>query len=555
MKRPQFGIASPATDTHHETRQNQNTSYAMASNINQEVNNVSTSLLHHPDHHRIRSRHRIPILLSIAVLIGLVSGTLYGFGRYSLALKEHLNIGQVQAQRFGILLDSGNYIGHPLTGYFYDRYGPRASCVGAALVVCFGYGAIALAVASTDDGNGINNNNNNNNNDESNDDITNGMIMLLCQIGFFSVGFGSGLGYISGLGSVTKEFLGRPTLGRAVAGVATGYGLSSTLVGISFHRISDLHGFFLFWGVLVAVVNLGGAVVFAEEKEEGEEEIENDDFMGNEGGRNNGPSSTSGVDAEIPVEQIMQQQQHTPNMEIQSGAPRRQYYRPRGFFFFCTGLQSWTTWQRFDFWILFGSFACVTGCGLFIINNLSTMVQSIGQPDSLAGSLLFLLSICNVAGRILMGSLADLPRVHKISLFQGVASVMLFGLLVSAASPFQEGEYGQSVCLTVTVACVMTAYGGSWVLIVGILADLYGRDDFGKDYGLIAMGPAVSGLIFNSVSALVYEKHAAANGNDGGVCFGNDCYRGSFWMAATAALVGSLILCQMPRTTRSSSIG
>lgn len=153
-----------------------------------------------------------------------------------------------------------------------------------------------------------------------------------------------------------------------------------------------------------------------------------------------------------------------------------------------------------------------------------------------------------------MGALADLPRVHKISLFQGVASVMLFGLLVSAASPFQEGDYGQSVCLTVTVACVMTAYGGSWVLIVGILADLYGRDDFGKDYGLIAMGPAVSGLIFNSVSALVYEKHAAANGNDSGVCFGNDCYRGSFWMAATAALVGSLILCQMPRTTRSSSI-
>ena len=64
-----------------------------------------------------------------------------------------------------------------------------------------------------------------------------------------------------------------------------------------------------------------------------------------------------------------------------------------------------------------------------------------------------------------------------------------------------------------TVACVATAYGGSWVLIVGILADLYGREHFGKDYGLIAMGPALSGMLFNSMSAIIYERHDAYVGN------------------------------------------
>eukprot|EP00579_Thalassiosira_antarctica_P005835 CAMPEP_0201895706 /NCGR_PEP_ID=MMETSP0902-20130614/43180_1 /ASSEMBLY_ACC=CAM_ASM_000551 /TAXON_ID=420261 /ORGANISM="Thalassiosira antarctica, Strain CCMP982" /LENGTH=472 /DNA_ID=CAMNT_0048428103 /DNA_START=164 /DNA_END=1578 /DNA_ORIENTATION=- len=466
-----------------------------------QTNDATTALL---SSRSIRHRHFVPILVGVAVMVGLVSGSLYGFGRYSLALKEQLEIGQLQVQRFGILLDSGNYIGHPLAGYVYDHYGPRVSCVGAAMVVFCGYGAIALALFH---GNG------------------NMISLALCNVGFFSVGFGSGLGYIAGLGSVTKEFLGRPTLGRAVASVAAGYGLSSTLVGITFHRIPSLHGFFLFWAVLVAMVNLIGAIIFAREEEEEEEQEIHDitdtnamsNIENNNEDENRSTLSTS-MDDENPREHLIQQQQFP--------------YRPWAF---STRLQAWTTWQRLDFWILFGAFACVTGCGLFIINNISTMVQSIGQADSLAGNLLFLLSICNVAGRIIMGSLADVPGVNKIGLFQGVAIIMFFGLLVSAVSPFQEGDHRQLICLTITIASVATAYGGSWVLIVGILADLYGREDFGKDYGLIAMGPAVSGLLFNSVSALIYENHAEDHGNEDGACFGNDCYRSSYWMTAAAA--------------------
>lgn len=262
---------------------------------------------------------------------------------------------------------------------------------------------------------------------------------------------------------------------------------------------------------------------------------------------NKSSEDSNGTSSAVLINKEWRQQQHVLSSTTRPSTHWwHNSYRPWAV---NTRLQAYTTWKRFDFWILFGSFACVTGCGLFVINNISTMVQSLRQPDSLAGHVVILLSICNVAGRILMGSLADLPHFHKISLFQSAAILMAFGLLISAISPFQEGDSRESVCLIITVAFVAIAYGGSWVLIVGILTDLYDRQDFGKDYGLIAMGPAVSGLIFNSMSASIYENGAETNDDNNEICLGNDCYRGSYWITATAAFVGCLTLYKMPRTT------
>ena len=518
-------------------------------NVNVDTNTTaSTALLPSNESHRRRRRHRhhVKILLLVSISIGLASGTLYGFGRYSRALKEQLNLSQIQVQNLGIILDCGNYIGHPVTGYVYDHYGPRVSCVGAAIVVFWGYASVALAITISDTKNGSSSN------DDSNDNMMMMMISLLCHFGFFCVGLGSGLGYIAGLGSVTKEFFGKATLGKAVAAVAAGYGLSSTLVGITFHQISSLRGFFWFWAVTVAVVNLVGAIIFTKEEEDGEERnMRAIQMMDNEITMSNESSSGSENGDDFNSQQQTQSDTEGPGAPVTLGThSQRPSYRPWAF---STRLHSWQTWKLLDFWMLFGSFACVTGCGLFIINNISTMVQSLGQPDSLAGNLLFLLSICNVAGRLLMGAMADLPHFHKIGLFQGVALLMLLGFLISALSPLQEGNYSQSIPLTITVASVAIAYGGSWVLIVGILADSFGRENFGKDYGLIAMGPALSGLVFNSVSASMYETHAEANGNEDGVCYGTNCYQGSYWMATGAALIGSLILYQMPRTRATGS--
>ena len=46
--------------------------------------------------------------VAVSVALGLVSGTVYGFGRYSRDLKSVLDLNQYQIQQLGIFLDTGN---------------------------------------------------------------------------------------------------------------------------------------------------------------------------------------------------------------------------------------------------------------------------------------------------------------------------------------------------------------------------------------------------------------------------------------------------------------
>lgn len=427
------------------------------------------------------------VTLVVALSVGLVAGSLYGFGRYSRDLRDTMGISQMTVQRFGILLDTGNYIGHPLTGWIYDRFGPRKSCLAAALIVFSSYGSIHLGLSSAP--------------------------IWMMDLGFFGVGFGSGLGYIAGLGSTTNAFVGTPHLGRAVGMVAAGYGFSSTIVGITYHH-TGLTYFFLLWAILVAVMNLVGAFTFSPAEEQ-EAELTSR--------RREPEASEEGPRSDL--EENLLSQEETCDDSIASADDSSEATIASG--------GEWNSWRRLDFWLLFGSFAFITGSGLMIINNISTMVQSIGGDDSLAGYLVVGLSICNVFGRILMGSLADHPKLHKLDLYRYASLLMALALIISAVGRTS------AVCLATTVAFAAISYGGSWVLIIGILADFYGKDDFGKDYGLIAMGPAISGMIFNSLSAKLYEGHADETS---GVCIGAVCYRDAFFVTAASATIGYLIL-------------
>jgi len=130
---------------------------------------------------------------------------------------------------------------------------------------------------------------------------------------------------------------------------------------------------------------------------------------------------------------------------------------------------------------------------------------------------------------------------------------MAVALLVSALLPPSR------TALACTVSVAAAAYGASWVLLLGILADVGGGTHFGKNYGLMAMGPALSGTVFNSLSAHLYTQRIDS---DSGVCVGAHCYRSVFFLTAGAAALGYVILLMTPTqslapptmpTTRSGS--
>jgi MFS family permease len=451
--------------------------------------------------------------LILSVAIGLVSGSLYGFGRYSKDLRDTLQLSQIQVQRFGILLDTGNYVGHPITGFAYDKLGSKLSCISAAIIVFISYGSIHLGLWN------------------------NSVPLWLVDIGFFGVGFGSGLGYIVGLGRATKDFYGTTMLGKAVGFVSSGYGLSSTLVGITYH-LFGLEYFFLFWMFFVAFVYVLGAIIYTDDLQQVKEGIidEVEEVPYTEHAEAQAATSPIIYVTESGNEKIDDRLLSTTTLASSNdheSSPLQQTSST------ITTIE-WNSWRRLDFWLLFSAFGCVTGSGLFVINNISTMVQSIGGQDAMSGRLVILLSMCSVSGRFFMGILADHPKLCKLDLFRYASLTMAFGLFIS-------GIFGTSpTVLLLTVAMVAFSYGGSWVLLVGILSEFYGRSNFGKDYGLIVMGPALSGFIFNTLSAQLYEEHAD---NDSGVCMGEICYRNSFLITSIAAVVGCIILSRVSKPT------
>ena len=459
-------------------------------------------------------RYRVSVVLVVSVLLGLMSGSLYGYGRYAKDLKEALSLNQFEMERLGILLDTGNYLGHPVTGYIFDQCGPVLACILGGAIVFASYGFIHVGV------------------------VLQPLWMensRLLDAGFFMVGFGTGLGYIAALASTTKNFQSTKHLSVAISVVASAYALCSTLVGISYGLLG-LGRFFIFWAILILVVNSVGAFCYGMDQE-------NDHHLcsgkcGCPIAVKNGPTTDASFknDTSRPMQQDItfgesesKSLKYSKDFDLVEDDLDRMAIDMK---IEDQGLDRWVAFRTSDFWILFAAFACCTGCGLFIINNVSIMVQSIGGQDTFAGQLVVILSFANCFGRICIGVLAD--RYDKLLLL-GISSLVMAGALFVSAC-----EGSSFAALLMTVVLVAAGYGGSWVLAVGILSDWFGSTNFGKNYGVLAMGPALSGMLFNTCSAWMYEKSMKPNAL---FCLGASCYKGGFLLTGSAALCCTVLVC------------
>ena len=409
-----------------------------------------------------------------------------------------------------------------MVGAIYDRYGPSRSTLGGALVILGSYATIQAIVnhtitASPSDDTGL---------------PTASFWVL--KLAFFGVGFGSALGYLGGLASTAQQFTSFPNhSSRAVACVATGYGLSSTLVGLTYEWLgggggdssSNGGGIKSFFGVLAVIVAsvyaLASLAFWCKSRKNNAGSHRDPEAVslttedsGNDGDDEGNGSSNGGDgnDASLLSE---------PSPVTNT---------------------TWNNWKRSEFWWLFLAFGFITGSGLLVINNVSIMAQSIGASDQYAGTLVVVLGLANASGRILTGTIGDLVgKSHRVHLFQALQVIMAVGLLASAVA----GDHQHGAALAVTVVLTTMAYGGSYVVIVSVLTDTFGDAHFGKDYGLVCMVPALSGYAFNTLAAYFYEKY---QDDDTSVCLGPLCYQTTFLLTGLfTGIVGCLALWPVAR--------
>ena len=463
------------------------------------------------------------VILAVSLLLGLVSGTMYGYGLYSKDLKDTLNLSHFELELLGILLDTGHYISQPLNGHIFDHYGPRVCCTGSALMVFLSYGTVQLILSGA---------------------LPTSIVAL--RYCFFVAGFGNALGYSAAVGTTVRNFESTSCRRFAVGVVAAGFALCSTLVGLSYNAFG-LDYFFLVWAVVVASVNILCVNVFnsnfdsrtPQERVESIEETQTEEEVmllayGEKEQVDAAFSRDYGGDEELVAQSTCTLADSSSSCGLEDPllvgevAPSR-----------------WVALRSIDFWVLFLAFATRTGCGLFLINNVSTMVQSAGGDSEFARQLVILLSVSNFSGRIFVGSLADRESMNKVTMFALAMAFMAAGLFLSAGT---SAEFAR-VCLVVTVVVVATCYGGSWVLLVGIVTDSFGVDNVGKNLGVIVMGPAFSGMMFNWASAWMYEQQVAMHHHqhdstdETHICLGTECYRDAFLLTGCSMAVITVLLC------------
>jgi MFS family permease len=165
-------------------------------------------------------------------------------------------------------------------------------------------------------------------------------------------------------------------------------------------------------------------------------------------------------------------------------------------------LQSLRTWS---FWLLFFVMTVGCGSGLVVINNIGQMVKAQRRDAGETDTIVSLISVCSSSGRLGFGGLSDwgATRGWGRAYFLGAAlacMVLSHGLLALDAAG------------TLYPACGLCglSYGAQCCLAAAVCSDLFGMRYFGAVYAASSVALAVGSFALASgLTAHNYEKHVA----------------------------------------------
>ena len=166
-------------------------------------------------------------------------------------------------------------------------------------------------------------------------------------------------------------------------------------------------------------------------------------------------------------------------------------------------------WRTPQFWLLWGVLCLNVSAGIGVIGMASPMLQEIfggrllgldvkfdqlnatqlGQIAAIAAGFTGLLSLFNIAGRIVWASCSDyIGRKSTYVVF------FVLGMALYSAAP-SAGAAGD-VALFVALFCViLTLYGGGFATIPAYLADLFGTQMVGAIHGRLLTAWSVAGML------------------------------------------------------------
>ena len=484
-----------------------------------------------------------------AILSCLCAGSITAYSLYGPLFLKHLHYTQFQVNAVSTTAELAVYLPVPLFGYLCDRYNPRPLSLAAGFFFGIGYGLAAMTYgAGPVEG-------------------KTGWPFETMIFAFIGIGCGTSCMYLSAVTTCAKNFGKGKHKGLTLAMPIAAFGLSGlwqSQVGSFFFTPAhggdtDVFRYFEFLGGLLFAVGMIGAVVLrvVDEKElidDAVDELERSGLLED--------SSLFQRTLLHDGESANQYGTLSPRGRSTSSVHRDESHsRPGSDSIFKKVLLLNVETRIFltdpTMWFLAVGFFLITGPGEAFINNLGTIVGTLYPPSSAGApksnspaTHVSILATTSTIARLLAGTLSDLfaPTNDKSRASHTTISRLTFllissllfslGLIILASGLVQKTPS----LFPLVSALVGLGYGAAFSLSPIIVSVVWGVQNFGTNWGMVAVVPAAGAAIWGAIYSAVYQAgvkntHFRMDGGEEQMCYGAQCYQSTFWGMAIASWV------------------
>jgi len=559
-----------ATSDHDQTRHSRDTSSAGSF-----FEQVAEGIMER-DRQRLQ-REAVRWLSFIWALINcLCAGSITAYSLYGHLFQSRLHYTQVHVNIVSITAELAMYLPVPAFGYLCDRVGPAAPSALSGLFFGLGYLLAAFAYKSG----------------PPPSVGGHGWPFGVMVLAFVSIGMGTSCMYLSAVTTCAKNFGRGKWKGIALAAPIAAFGLSGLWQSQVASRILyernqdgtrgdvDVYRFFLFLTIVLTCVGLVGfftlKIVNEEEMiDEAVEELERsgllaqDEFF-TQAANNHGYGTMNTHDLSDSTFDFLQSEAERLKAHAEEEARKKTWLLNEETKRYVSDPTMW--------WLATGFFL-VTGPGEAFINNLGTIIGTLSPPPTMAttspATHVSIVAITSTVARLVTGTLSDIlapsavvhqhrrgpdsmansvaslpPQSKKFSLSR-ITFLLTFAFILSLGQLLLASGWVQNhpSRFAAVSALIGSGYGAVFSLTPIVVSVVWGVENFGTNWGILAMTPAAGATVWSAIYAALYQK--GAEGGESGMlnepsdvlCYGKACYAPTFWaMAASVWLAMGLWL-------------
>ncbi|KAI0508297.1 major facilitator superfamily domain-containing protein [Xylaria bambusicola] len=523
-------------------------------------------------------RRRALALRSIAFVSSIVgalaAGSVTVFSLYGHLFQSRLHYTQFQINGIASAMNIAMYMPVPIIGYMCDRFGPGLLSLISAVLAGGGY-ALAAALYQK----GV---------QEAENHVAGHKTTFAPMLfAFVAIGVGAASLYLGAVTTCAKNFGRGRYRGLMLVAPIAGFGLSGMIMSQAASRLLyevqpdgtkgdvNVFHFFLVLSVLLVTVGILGSftlrIVDEEDLIDGAvEELERSGLLDSSEVFRRRTDQSYGTLAQ--PQNLDEDDDNDVALDPSKDDGGDMYAKLK---------KSWllnAETRRFladpTMWLFAISFWLIIGPGESFINNLGTVIGTLTSPDhnskppSAATHVSIMATVSTVA-RLVVASLSDLLsptpenqyvqtgsthslpnlrrklQVSRVILYVISALTFSIGSLVLASGAVQE----HANRFWIVSGSIGAGYGAVFSLTPIIITMIWGVENFGTNFGIIALTPAVGSVIWGVIYSAVYQagahKSALLGGGEAGddvFCYGKQCYAATFWAMTVSIWVGAFMI-------------